>query len=138
MKKFFVTALCLGILIIIFLSNNGVSENIVNKDFEDNNSKKYDVSVTDDSIYFTDELGNGIFYNFEGDKVTSVLSFVKTDTIETAEELKKAYLENLNSGDIKDITASEDGLFIYYSDAYISNFDGYTKDEIQNMLVGEM
>ena len=35
-------------------------------------------------------------YNFEGDKVTSVLSFVKTDTIETAEELKKAYLENLN------------------------------------------
>ena len=54
MKKFFVTALCLGILIIIFLSNNGVSENIINKDFEDNNSKKYDVSVTDDSIYFTD------------------------------------------------------------------------------------
>ncbi len=139
MKKFFGVVLCLCfILIIIFLKDDSVSENVIDKDIQNNDSTKYDVSVTEDTICFTDEAGNGVFYNFEGDNIISVVSFVKTDSHNLAEELKNVYLESLNSDDIKEIVTADEGLFIYYSDAYISNFDGYTKDEIQNMLLGEM
>ena len=139
MKKFFVLALCVVfVLILVLLKMNNVSENIIYKDLSDDDSKKYDVSVTDDSIYFNDDLGNGIFFNFDGNKITSVLTFVKTESKESAEELKNFYLENLNSGDIKNITVGDNGIFIYYSDTYISNFEGRTKEEIKNMLLGEM
>ena len=73
MKKFFLLVLCVVfVLILVLLKMNNVSENIIYKDLSEDDSKKYDVSVTEDSIYFNDDLGNGIFFNFEGNKITSV------------------------------------------------------------------
>ena len=50
---------------------------------------------------------------------------------------KKFYLEDSNNADIQDIIISDEGLFIYYGDLYIENFNGYSK-EVLNILLGEM
>lgn len=138
MKKFvwifLFAAIC--ICLICFFSLN-VTEEVKDKNTTDaeNAENFYNVSSSENTLYFSDENGNGIFYEFEEDRLISLFMFVATKSLDEAEAVKTFYNEQLNSGDIQDITTTESGIYIMYSEEYLEQFKDYTKSEFENLIL---
>lgn len=137
-KRLFVIIFLIVFISIFLIFFQDDSEKTMLKDNTENSNqestKDFQVYLNDDCIYFYDEKGNAVIYNFSGDKVSEAFMLIAVSSIEEAEKVKSFYMESLNSGDVEEIIAEEKLVTIVYNDAYLKSFENYTKQDIEKML----
>lgn len=136
----FVSALIITITINIAKSQNN-SEHFEDKSNNSgeitNNSGKYDVSISEDEIDFTDENGNMISYIFTDDHLSGVLEVLIANNEDEASEIKKFYEEKIQDGEVERVVQQGNIISVKYDINYFEAYSSYTKDEIQTMLLKE-
>ena len=135
----FVSALIITITINIAKSQNN-SEFFEDKsnnsgEVTSNNSGKYDVSISEDEIDFTDENGNMISYIFTDDHLSGVLEVLIANNEDEASEIKKFYEEKIQDGEVERVVQQGNIISVKYDINYFGAYSSYTKDEIQTMLL---
>lgn len=137
-KRLFVIIFLIVFISIFLIFFQDDSEKTMLKDNTENSNqestKDFQVYLNDDCIYFYDEKGNAVIYNFSGDKVSEAFMLIAVSSIEEAEKVKSFYMESLNSGEVEEIIAEESLVTIVYNDAYLKSFENYTKQDIEKML----
>lgn len=139
MKKRLFVIIFLIVFISIFLIffQNDSERTILKDDFENStqdSSIDFQVYLNDDCIYFYDEKGNAVIYNFSGDKVSEAFMLIAVSSLEEAKIVEEFYMDSLESGDVEEIIAEENLVTIVYNDAYIKSFENYTRKDIEAML----
>ena len=139
MKKRLFVIIFLIVFISIFLIffQNDSERTILKDDFENStqdSSIDFQVYLNDDCIYFYDEKGNAVIYNFSGDKVSEAFMLIAVSSLEEAKIVEEFYMDLLESGDVEEIIAEENLVTIVYNDAYIKSFENYTRKDIEAML----
>ncbi|MBR3888807.1 MAG: hypothetical protein IKJ32_06875 [Clostridia bacterium] len=136
MKKRLFIIIFLVVFIAIFLMffQNDTEKILFKNEVVESSEKDFQVYLNDDCIYFYDEKGNAVIYNFSGDKISEAFMLITVSSVEEAESVKNFYLESISSGDVKEIIAEENLVTIVYNDAYVKALEGYTKQDIEAML----
>ena len=139
MKKRLFVIIFLIVFISIFLIffQNDSERTILKYDFENStqdSSIDFQVYLNDDCIYFYDEKGNAVIYNFSGDIVSEAFMLIAVSSLEEAKIVEEFYMDSLESGDVEEIIAEENLVTIVYNDAYIKSFENYTRKDIEAML----
>lgn len=123
-------------IFLIFFQND--SEKTILKDNTENSnlnsSEDFQVYLNDDCIYFYDEKGNALIYNFSGDKISEAFMLIAVSSLDEAEIVKQFYFDSFDSGDIEEIIAEENLVTVVYNDTYLKRLEIYTKKDIEAML----
>ena len=104
---------------------------------EEDSSKSYDVTVTDDTITFANSDGTSIIYAFEGNHLANIFLMVTTQTPEEAEYLKNEYQKDVGNGVIAKVTSLENTVAITYEKSFFADYEDLTKEELQELFLGE-
>jgi hypothetical protein len=136
MKKRLFVIIFLVVLISVFLvffQNN--SEQVSFKsDSGESLNKDYQVYLNDDCIYFYDDSGNAVIYNFSGDRVSEAFLLIAVSSLDEANAVKEFYMESIDGGEVEEIIVEENLVTVVYNQVYLKNFENYTKQDIEAML----
>lgn len=102
-----------------------------------NNSGKYDVTISEDEIDFTDDSGNMISYLFTDDHLSGVLEVLIANNEDEASDIKSFYESKIEDGEVERVVQQGNIISVKYDINYFGAYSSYTKDEIQSMLLKE-
>lgn len=137
----FILALIIAIAINITKTKNNTEplDDKLNNSGEvvSNNSGKYDVTISEDEIDFTDDSGNMISYIFTDDHLSGVLEVLIANNEDEASAIKSFYESKIEDGEVERVVQQGNIISVKYDINYFGAYSSYTKDEIQSMLLEE-
>lgn len=140
-KKIFFIIFCLIMLgLILFLSQQTVYEKVYDSSYFSGdtvykNSDSYDIWVNDDSITYSDELGNAIVYLFDADRLYSVYTIYVLDNEVEARKVAAYYSKQIGNGEIAEVSHNQNNVTVIMDMNYFAEYKDYTKKQIEDILL---
>lgn len=144
MKKkiflFILSLILILLLLLFFFGQRNVRENVYDLNYSSGdeiykNSDSYDIWVNDDSITFSDELGNSIVYLFEADRLSNVYSIYVTENEVEARKFAAYFSTQIGNGQIEDVNYNENIVSVIMDMDYFAQYKDYTKKQIEDILL---
>ncbi len=128
------------VLLVFFFGQSNVHEDVYDSNYFSGdeiykNSDSYDIWVNDDSITFSDELGNSIVYLFEADRLSSVYSIYITENEVEARKFAAYFSAQIGNGQIEDVNYNENTVSVIMDMNHFAEYKDYTKKQIEDILL---